>query len=52
MNVWQTIVAVGIGGFGLGMGLMVGTFFTRTLWRYVKRETTPRDELDNGREIP
>jgi hypothetical protein len=51
MNAWQTILAVGIGGFGLGVGMIVGTFFTRTLYRYVKRETAPRDEEDNGREI-
>lgn len=42
---WPTIVAAGIGGFGLGVGFVVGAYVVRTL-RRLEREYEGRDEED------
>lgn len=35
---WLVILTAGIGGFGLGMGLVLGAFIARTLRRYMRDE--------------
>lgn len=35
---WVLVAAAGIGGFGLGMGLVLGAFIARTLRRYMRDE--------------
>jgi ABC-type branched-subunit amino acid transport system permease subunit len=35
MTALETMIAVGLGGFGLGLGLVVGAFVVRALRRYM-----------------
>ena len=40
-----TLVAVGVGGFGLGLGIMCGIFVIKVIRRIIGQEM---DKLDNG----
>lgn len=37
-DAWVAIAVAGFGGFGLGLGLVIGAFIARTLRRYMRDE--------------
>lgn len=39
---WLVLTVAGVGGFGLGVGLVVGAFIARTLRRYIREERRDR----------
>lgn len=41
-NIWIAILLFGFGGFGVGIGLLVGAYVIRTLRRYMRDEDEPK----------
>lgn len=52
MTPLETMIAVGLGGFGLGVGIVLAAFIARTLRRYMNdEEMKPYDRKRNGNGV-